>query len=148
MRIRSLVAAALAVGALLGTAAPAAAATEVEAAGGIGTYYITFRTGDVSEADTEDSVRITVFGDQGQSPPVQIDRDFRRGETITFGPYKWPNIGNVGWISLGKSGRESDAWYSEYVQIHDESELKVSMCETNYLSPKRTEPKYWGCRPL
>lgn len=52
-----------------------------------------------------------MFGTEGDSGPMQIDRDFRRGETWTSGPHRHPSFDTIGYISLGKSGRKSDAWH-------------------------------------
>lgn len=144
MKIRTaLLAVALATGALLVGASPAAA--DVEAQAGIGTYNITFRTGDLPNADTDDHVRVTFFGDLKKSPPVQIDRDFRRNETITFGPYRWETIGRPGWISLGKSGSQNDAWYPEYVQLYDQHNGALYTCPVHEWFPQGSLTRYYSC---
>ncbi|MFJ5987098.1 PLAT/LH2 domain-containing protein [Lentzea sp. NPDC092896] len=114
-------------------------------ADGISTYYLTFRTGNLSNADTDDAVRVTMFGTEGQSAPMQFDRDFHRGETWTFGPYRHPSFGTIGYISLGKSGRESDAWYAEYVDIHEEATGRVYHCAVNEWFPQESLTRFYAC---
>jgi hypothetical protein len=139
MKIRSvLLCAALAVLGTLTTVVPASA-------DGISTYYLTFRTGNLPNADTEDPVRVTMFGTEGNSGAMQFDRDFRRGETWTSGPHRHPSFGTIGYISLGKSGRESDAWYSEYVDIHEEATGRVYHCAVNEWFPQESLTRYYAC---
>ena len=114
-------------------------------ADGISTYYLTFRTGNLSNADTDDAVRVTMFGTAGQSAPMQFDRDFNRGETWTSGPHRHPSFGTIGYISLGKSGRESDAWYAEYVDIHEEATGRVYHCAVNEWFPQESLTRFYAC---
>jgi hypothetical protein len=132
MRIRTvLLTAAMAAGTLFAGVGPAAAAQPAPAAalGGIGTYNLTVRTGDLLNADTEDAVRFAVQGTESWAPSFRIDRDFRRGETVTFGAYRWPSVGTVTSVTVQKSAQERDAWYVEYVQVHDEHTGRVYHCE-------------------
>jgi hypothetical protein len=70
MKLRAvLLSAGLAVLATLSAVVPASA-------DGIGTYHLTFRTADIPNAGTEDSVRVTIFGDLRQTPPMQFDKGF------------------------------------------------------------------------
>lgn len=147
MKIRSVLLAALAIGAMLVGANPAAAApaADADAKAGIGTYNLIIRTAPIANADTDDSVRITVFGSLAKSPPVQIDDDFGRGTTKKFGPYRWPNLGVPGYISLGKSGRQGDAWYPEYVQVHDEHLGALYTCWVNEWFPQDSLTRFYAC---
>lgn len=150
MKIRSVLLGAFAVVAMLSLAGPAAAApADVDVKAGVGTYNLIIRTADIHNADTDDSVRITVFGlldgVATKSPPVQIDQDFGRGTTKKFGPFRWPSIGVPGYISLGKSGRESDAWYPEYVQVHDEHTGGLYTCRVDEWFPQRALTRFYAC---
>lgn len=149
MKVRSALLAVMAIGALLSGASPAAAAQAddgADAKAGIGTYNLIIRTGALDNADTEDSVRITVFGNLAKSPPVQIDSDFGAGTTRKFGPYRWTNLGIPGSISLGKSAREEDAWFPEYVQVHDEHNGALYTCQVNEWFPQKPAvTRYYAC---
>lgn len=156
MKIRTaLLAAALVTGALLTGAAPATAApvtadaaavtADTKAVPGIGKYNVTFRTGDLANADTWDYVRLTAWGDLAKLGPLQFNRDFQRGETHTFGPYSAPVIGKVGYISLYKSGNESDAWYVEYVQIHEEHSGALYTCRLDRWMPQNASTVHVPC---
>lgn len=139
MKLRAaLISAALAVLASLSVIVPAQA-------DGITRFNITFRTGDIANADTDDSVRVTIFGTEGKTPPMQFDRDFRRGETWTAPTQNHPSIGTVGYISLGKSGRQSDAWYAEYVEIHDEGTGRVYHCAVHDWFPQESLTRFYAC---
>jgi len=139
MKLRAvLISAALAVLASLSAVVPAQA-------DGLTRFHITFRTGDLPNADTEDAVRLTIFGTEGKTPPMQFDRDFRRNENYTPAPQIHPSIGTVGYISLGKSGRENDAWYAEYVNIHDEATGRVYHCPVHEWFPQGSLTRFYSC---
>ncbi|TWP45734.1 hypothetical protein FKR81_38545 [Lentzea tibetensis] len=143
MKIRSvLLTAALAMIASLAAIVPSASAD------GISTFYVTIRTADLPDAGTEDHVRLTMFGPNGACGPFQFDKDFHRGDTWVSGKLKCPNIGTPSWISLGKGGGHKDAWYAEYVHIYEEGPGTNVHCEVNYLYPKSSETKFWGCSQI
>jgi hypothetical protein len=126
----ALAASALLTGSLLAGAGPAAAAPgdTVTALAGIRTYTVTVKTGNLSNADTEDAVRFAVQGDEAGAPSFRVDRDFRRGETVTFSAKQWESLGTIQTVTVQKSAVENDAWYLEYVQVHDEAMGRTYVC--------------------
>lgn len=128
-----LVSSALIMGTLFAGVGPAAAAPAEPAAAlaGIRTYTMTVRTGNLLNADSEDAVRFSVHGTESWAKSFKVDRDFGRGETVTFSPKQWPSVGTVTEVTVQKSKDEHDAWYLEYVQVHDEAMGKVYVCPVN-----------------
>ncbi|MDI6097025.1 PLAT/LH2 domain-containing protein [Actinoplanes sp. NEAU-A12] len=60
--------------------------------------------------------------------------DVHRAEKAN--PYTLPSkrgesLGIVRTVTVQKSAPERDAWYLEYVQVHDESEGRVYVCPVN-----------------
>ncbi len=129
----------VAAGMLFAGAGPASAAPRADALAGIGTYRVTFSTGDLPNADTDDAVRFAYFGTEASSD-TRVERDFRRGEVYTFGPYNWVNLGTISKVIVTKSNEERDAWYLNYVQIHEQGTGHVYLCEANRWFPQ-TGPK-------
>lgn len=146
MKIRNvLLTAAMVTGTLFAGTGPAAAAENGAAAplSGIGTYNLIVRTADLDNADTWDAVYFTVHGNVASSPSVRIGRDFRRDETAKFGPYRWPSVGTVTGITVRKGTSDRDAWYAEYVQVHDESIGRVYHCAINQWFEQRDGTSKW-----
>lgn len=133
MKVRNaLITSALVTGTLFAGVGPAAAApAEPAALAGIRTYTMTVKTGDLANADTDDAVAFAMQGSEAWAPSFRVDRDFRRGETVTFSPKRYQSLGTVTSVTVQKSAQEKDAWYLEYVQVHDESEGRVYVCPVN-----------------
>ncbi|PRY20550.1 PLAT/LH2 domain-containing protein [Pseudosporangium ferrugineum] len=128
----ALVTGSLVAGSLVAGVGPAAAAPAGPAAfAGIRTYTMTVKTGDLDNADTDDAVRFAAQGTESWAPSFRVDRDFKRGETVTFSSKQWESLGTVTSVTVQKSKQEKDAWYLEYVQVHDESMGRVYVCPAN-----------------
>ncbi|MCA2213973.1 PLAT/LH2 domain-containing protein [Jidongwangia harbinensis] len=146
MRIRTvLTGLAMTAGMMLAGAGPAAAvAGPSAAADGIGTYRITFATGDLDNADTDDAVRVTFVGTTG-SVDKRIERDFRRGEVYTYGPFTSPNAGTISQVYVTKSNEERDAWYLNYVQLHEQGTGWLFHCEADVWFPQTGPKRLFSC---
>lgn len=134
----------VAAGMLFTGAGPAAAAPQADALAGIGTYRVTFSTGDLPNADTDDAVRFAIVGTEASSD-TRVERDFRRGEVHTFGPYNWVNLGTIYKIIITKSNQEKDAWYLNWVQIHEQGTGHVYLCGANIWFPQTGPKKEFLC---
>jgi len=58
--------------------------------------------------------------------------------------YRWENIGRPGCINLGKSGRENDAWFPEYVQLYDQHNDTLYTCPVNEWFPQESLTRYYS----
>jgi len=153
MRIRALlVAGTLAVCGVLATTGAAASAAPTTATEGVAplavsAYYITVRTGNLSDAGTDANIYITLYGNVAQSPEVQLDdsRDnFERDSTERFGPFYFTETGPVGRIYLRKDGSGS-AWYPEYVRIQNATTGSVQVCPVYTWYGGGASGRSWYC---
>jgi hypothetical protein len=153
MRIRALlVAGTLAVCGVLAMTGATASAAPTTAAEGVtplaaSEYYVTVRTGNLSDAGTDANIYVALFGSVTYSQEVQLDdsRDnFERNRTERFGPFFFTETGQVNSIQLRKDGSGS-AWYPEYVRIENATTGAVRVCPVYSWYGGGASSRSWHC---
>jgi PLAT/LH2 domain len=163
-RFTALAAAVCAAGAMIGLAAGPAAATQPAApsaatarhvsgptgpiSNAVKRYYVITRTGDETWAGTDATVRIKVYGFANDSGGyINMDNEvnnFEPGETDTFGPFSWNDLGGVDFIGVHKDNNGSD-WRLLYADVYDSLSNVIYHCPTDTdpslgFFPDQTDP--------